>query len=278
MLARQIKVIDIEPEGFANFSDVFPNISAVRPQAVLWHEEGNPRRLLVNGVDTRVGYSRIRDARETAMAIYEMLSGKVRRVVVTDMDHYDRIYAAQNLIPKQDEGKYDYLERVNRVIISQFNESLAIYPQPCLDRGPVGFNQMRSFVSNEIPEGKCLILAVFDRDMLYFSFVARISAGAAGLVTSFDHWRNLPEQARFTGESLESAVEQVEKTLGPVACALYLERKKFEQLFDGQRHDSLTGSLVQDSGAFGYSSLTGSAERAFLNTAGFFAYVPVWIP
>ena len=278
MISRRIRVIDIDPGGFANFSDVFERLSSMRPQAVLWHEEGNPRRLLINGVDTQVGSSRVRDARETAMSLYEMLSGRVRRVVVTDMDNYDRIYAAQNLTPKQDEEKYHYLERVNQVVISQFNESLAIYPQPSLDRGPVGFRQMRSFVSNEIPEGNCLVLAVFDRDFLYFSFVARIRAGAAELVTSFDLWENLPKLARFANESLESVVEQVKKTLGPVACALYLERKKFERLFDGRRHDSLPGSLIQDSGAFGYSSLTGEAERAFLNTAGFFAYVPVWIP
>jgi len=57
MIARRIEVIDIDPGGFANFSNVFPRLSARRYQAVLWHEEGNPRRLLINGRDTRVGSS-----------------------------------------------------------------------------------------------------------------------------------------------------------------------------------------------------------------------------
>lgn len=278
MIARQIEVIDIDPKGFADFSNVFPRLSAMRPQAVLWHEEGNPRRLLINGRDTRIDSSPVRDARETAMALYKKLSERVHRVVVTDMDNYDRIYAAQNLTPKQDEEKYHYLERLNEVVISQFNERMAIYPEPSLDRGPVGFRQMSSFVSNEIPAGNCLVFAVFDRELLYFSFVARIRSGAAELVTSFDHWKGLPGLVRFTSESLESVTEQVEKALGPVACGLYLEREEFERLFDGRRHDSLPASLIPDSRAFGYSGLPGLAERVFLNTAGFFAYVPVWVP
>ena len=279
MIARRIQIVDIDPGGFAVFSRVFPRLSTMRPQAVLWHEEGNPRRLLINGRDTKVGSLPVRDARETAAALYQRLSGSVRRVVVTDMDHYDRLYAAQNLVPKQDEEKYQYLARVNEVVIAQFNEHVAIYPQPGLDRGPVGFRRMSAFVLNEIPEGHCLVLAVFDRDTsLEFSFVARIRSGAAELVTSFDLWEGLPEQARFTGESLESALEYVEKTIGPVACGLYLESREFERLFDGRRHDSLPGQLARTSGTLGYSSLPAAPEEAFLNTAGFFAYVPVWIP
>jgi len=278
MLGRQVKLIDIDPEGYLNFSRTFPRLSRISPQAVLWHEEGIPRRMLIGERERPVSVSHIADARITAKAVYESFRGKVRRVVVTDLEGYDRIYAAQNQLPEPDEEKYHYLARMNRALIAQFDERVAIYPETSLDRGPVALESVRSFMSEKLPEQSSLIFAVFDNQELYFSFVVRVRSGEADLVTSFDHWEALIGQSSFSSEGLDRTVEVVGEEFGPVACALFMERRDFERLYDGRRHARLPASLILASRAFGYSSLPGVAETAFLNTAGLFAYVPVYIP
>lgn len=278
MIDRNMEIIDVDPRGFANFSAVFPHLSTVSPQLVLWHEEGIPRRMILDKEIQTVSISRVEDARQAAMMLYSRQEGKVRRVVVTDLEGYDSLYAAQNLWPEPDEDKYSYLCRVNQALIKTFDRNVAVYPEPTLDRGPVAFEKMRSFIGRQLPDQCCLIFAVFEEGELYFSFVARIRSHAADLITSFDHWGDTLAGIGLGSRDVEMAVEAVAAQYGPPACALFIERMDFERLYDGRLHEELPYSLILDSRAFGYPSLAEASEEAFLNTAGFFAYAPVRIP
>jgi len=281
VLARHFGIIDIDPTGYANFSSVFPALTTISPQMVLWHEEGIPRRLLLDGQDQSIGISQVEDARATAKWLYEYHSKKVRRVVVTDLQGYDRLYTARNLWPEPDEDQYHFLSRMQQALIEVFDASVAVYPEPNLDRGPVAYGRIRSFVTRELPDPGCVIFAVFEEEQLYFSFVVRMRKAEVDLVTSFDHWRELSDSVRLSGEELDRTVGIVAKSskeFGPVACALFLARRDFDRLFDGTLHAELPDSLILSSRAFGCSNLPGAAEEAFLKTAGLFAYVPVRIP
>ena len=278
MIARTLSVIDLDPAGYANFSESFAQLSCGHPQAVLWHEEGFPRKMLLGGEVISVPFNRILDARDTAREIYENFSGRARRVVVTDLEGYDRLYAAVNPSPEAGEGKYRFQERMNRQLAASFDERKAIYPLPDMTRGPVAFEQMRAFLTGRFPQVASLIFAVFEEEKLYFSFVARAGFGLVDLVTSFEHWPGLTREVKFSAESLDQTVERVAGELGEVAGALFLGKKDFERLYDGKRHDSLPVSLILSGAAFGYSGLPGVAENTFLKTAALFCYVPVWVP
>ena len=278
MIAQTMSVIDLDPAGYSNFSESFAQLSCCNPQAVLWHEDGFPRKMLLGGEVISNPFNRVLDARETAREIFENLSGRARRVVVTDLDGYDRLYAAVNPAPEAGEVKYRFLERMNRRLAAAFDERTAIYPLPDLTRGPVAFQQMRAFLAGQFPQLASLIFAVFEDERLYFSFVARVRFSRVDLVTSFEHWPGLTEEVKFSAESLDLTVERVAGELGEVAGALFLGKKDFERLYDGKRHESLPVSLVLSGRAFGYSGLPGVAENTFLKTAALFSYVPVWIP
>ena len=91
MIAPEMKVIDIDPQGLAAFRDAAGMISQSAPQAVLWHEDGIPRRFVLGGEPRPFGISRVLDARRSAMAIYEKSSRQVRRVIVMDRKSYDHL-------------------------------------------------------------------------------------------------------------------------------------------------------------------------------------------
>ncbi len=277
MIARGMEIVDIEPEGYGNFLTVLEKLSPSRPVAVLWHEEGTVQRLTLDGETVQLGVRSVRDARSSASLLHAMLRGKARQVVVTDRRGYFRMCDTLNLMPLNGEEKYGYQCRLNAELGALAGKSFAIYPEPTLDRGPVDYARLSRYFSGHTASAAHVVLSVFDRRELYFSFVVRLGNGQAEWVSSFDHWPELAQEVEFSSESLDAVVQRVEQSLGPVACALYLARSDMERLFDGQRHDSLPGSLIVSSRAFGISNLPGVAERAFLNTAGLFAYVPVFV-
>jgi len=278
MIARQIKVIDLDPLQYARFSRLFDRLSSVSPQLVLWHEESIPRRQLLDGRSEPIRIYQIDDARRNARELYQSYRGKLSRVVVTDLDGYDRLYAAQNLKPEPDEEKYHYLERMYQAVRAEFDNTVAIYPEPNLDRGPVAYLKIRSFVRELQPDPGCLILAVFEDQSLFISFVARITQGEVDLVTSFDHWGSDLEDVRFSGADLERTVELVRRKYRAVAGALFVSRRHFDSLYDGKVHQDLPEPLNLGSNAFGFSIRPGGEQQTLLCTAGLFAYAPVRIP
>jgi len=278
MIAGQMQVVHLDPRQYANFCRVADRLNSVSPQLLLWHEESIPRRQLVEGRSEPVSIYRSDDARSVARELYKKYRGKIRRVVVTDLDGYDRLYAAQNPSPEPDEDKYHYLERMYRAVRAEFDNSLAIYPEPGLDRGPVACLGMRSFLKELQPDPCCLILAVFEGRSLFFSFVAGVAGGEVDLVTSFEHWSDELGQVGFTRPELGRAVELVGREYRAAAGALFLRLRDFERLFDGGRHDKLPETLVLGSNAFGFSNRPEKARQSLLYTAGLFAYVPVRIP
>ncbi len=278
MIARQIQVIDLDPFQYARFSAVFGRLSGVSPQLVLWHEESIPRRQLLDGRSEPVSIYRIDDARTSARDLYRSYRGKLRRVVVTDLEGYDRLYAARNLKPEPDEDKYHYLERMYRAVWAEFDKNAAIYPEPNLDRGPVAYLKIRSFLQELQPDPCCLILAVFEGESLYFSFVAGVARGRVDLVTGFDHWGKALEEVGFSGSGLNRAVELVGREYRTVAGALFLTRRDFDTLYDGNLHEGLPESPVPGGDAFGFSNRAEARLTTLLCTAGLFAYVPVRIP
>jgi len=278
MIARGMEIIDIEPAGYLNFLDLVPRISPSSPRAVLWHEEGMSMRLVVNGRRTEFGSQTVTDARESAARLYSRYSRQVRQVVVTDRDGYRRYCNAMNLSPRPGELKYDFQHRLNQALAALNGESFAIYPEPDLDRGPVAFGQLTEFFGSPAAETGNVLLGVFDNGQPYFSFVANLASGITRRVTSFEHWPGIIPVLEFSSDGLDKVVQQVEQTDGQVLCALFIARSDLERLFDGQRHDTLPGSLIVSSRAFGISNLPGVAERAFLACAGLFAYVPLFVP
>jgi hypothetical protein len=278
MIARGMEIVDIEPKGYGNYLSLLEKLSLSRSTAVLWHEEGMIQRLTLAGETLQVGVRTVRDARQSAERLHAMLRGRARQVVVTDRQSYFDMCDALNLMPLAGEEKYDYQGRINEELRALAGRPFAMYPEPTLDRGPVDYAQVKAFFADHTLSAIHVVFAVFDKGQLYFSFVVRLSNGQAEWVSSFDHWPELAQKAEFSTQSLDEVTQHVEQNLGPVACSLYLARSDMERLFDGKRHDSLPGSLIVSSRAFGISNLPGVAERAFLNTAGLFAYVPVLIP
>lgn len=277
MIARGMEIVDIEPEGYGKFLGMLEKLSPSRPHAVLWHEEGMVRQLTLDGKTVQAGVRSVRDARQSARHLFSLLRGRAKQVVVTDRQGYFRMCDTLNLTPLADEDKYSYQGRLAEALSALSGESFAIFPEPVPDRGPLVYSQVSSFFAGPAAGVSHVVLGVFDRRELYFSFVVRLRDGQAEWVSSFDHWPSMMQEVRFSADSLDAVVERVEQSLGPVACALYLARSDMERLFDGQRHDSLPGSLILSSRAFGISNLPGVAERAFLNAAGLFAYVPVFV-
>ncbi|MFC1544710.1 hypothetical protein ACFL4X_00945 [Gemmatimonadota bacterium] len=183
-----------------------------------------------------------------------------------------------NLTPRPGELKYEFQDRLNRALRSLSGESFAIYPEPDLDRGPVGYSQINGHFGGRGGEAENVVLGVFENGRLYISFVARLRNSLAEQVTSFDHWPEILPAVEFSSESLDRVVQTVEQADGPVACALFIDRADIKRLYDGQRHDALPGSLIVGSRAFGISNMPGVAERAFLACAGLFAYIPLLVP
>jgi hypothetical protein len=278
MIDIRVQVIDLNPLQYSRFSRVFDRLSSVRPQLVLWHEESMPRRQLIDGRAEPIGAYRIDDARDTARELFESYRKKLRRVVVTDLDGYDRLYAAHNLNPEPNEDKYHYLERMYQAVRAEFDKNVAIYPEPILDRGPVSYRRIRSFVEHLQPDPCCLILAVFDGQSLFFSLVAGVSHGKVDLVTSFEHWGKALSDVRFTGLELDRVKKLIGEKFHPVAGALFISRQDFFRLFNGESHEGRPESLPLGSMAFGYSVRPDSLQQTLLDTAGLFAYAPVRIP
>lgn len=276
MIAAGMRVIDIDPSGYTNFRSALERIRTDAPLALLWHEDGEPRRLTVDG-ELRPGATMaVRDARDTARRLHGALGGRARRVVVADMDGYLRVCRAMNLPPEEGEEKYAYLHRRNLELRAEFDESLAIYPEPGTDRGPVPFAGVSSFFAEHTrSEPAAVALGVFDRGEAYFGLVVRLERGAAVQAAGFEHWPALRRGVSFDAGGLDTVIREVEAAEGRVACGLFLDRPDFERLFDGRRHDALPGSLIVSGRAFGITNLPGVADRAFLYTAGLFAYVPV---
>lgn len=278
MIPRGMEVIDIAPEGYANFSRILARVSANRPRAVLWHTDGVTERLVVDGERAGIGVRAVRDARESARDLHARLAGRASQVVVTDRQGWLRMCETLNLLPRQGELKYVFQDRLNRALTELNGTSFAIYPELSLDRGPVAFRQLQSFFTAHSVEPVHVVLGVFDKAGLHFSFVARLSGGMATQVTSFDHWPGMPGDAAFNAGSLKAIVQQVERTSGPVACGLYMTREDFEKLYDGSRHSSLPFQPPVTGGrAFGISNLPVPTEDAWLNAAALFAYVPVFV-
>ncbi|MBN2287700.1 MAG: hypothetical protein JXQ83_00110 [Candidatus Glassbacteria bacterium] len=278
MISRELRVIDLDPVQWARFASVCARLSGVSPQLVLWHEESLSRRQLLDGRSEPVSIFRVDDARLSARELYDRYHGKLRRVVVSDLDGYDRLYAAQNLKPEPNEEKYHYLARMYQAVCAEFDRNVAIYPEPCLDRGPAAYLRMRSFLQELLPGPCCLILAVFDGQDLFCSLVARVSGSEVDLVAGFDHWGDALAGVSFSGTGLETAMQVVGRDYGEVAGAVFLSRRDFELLYDGELHDSLPGSAVPGSTAYGFSNRPDPAGQALLCTTGLFAYAPVVIP
>ncbi len=279
MISWNCRMIDIDPAGWAAYSTVFPRLSTEAPELLLWHESGLARRMLLAGEEQPPALHRVGDARQAARRLYDRHQDQVRRVVVTDLNGYDRLCAACGLRPGAGEGKHTFRERLCRSLCGTFDQNLAIFPEPHPDRGPVPMAELRAFLTRELPIPCCLLLAVFEGARPCFSFVVRMAGGQAVLITSFEHWKPLAAEAvSFTAEELDRAAAQVSRELGPVACGLFLQRGDFDRLFDGARHAELPGALILSGGAFGFSLLPGIAERALLCTCGLFAYLPVTVP
>lgn len=277
MTAPDMKVIDIDPRGLAAYREISRRISHSFPLAVLWHEDGIPRRFVLDNEPRPFGLSRVMDARRSAMTIHENHGHLVKRVIVTDRRGYDSLCRAQSLIPGESEPKYEYLGRVIDNVNSVQSESLGIYPPLSLDRGPLDYRQMRAFVATAGVERVSFLLVVFNGDRMSFSFVFRAERSRIDLVTSLDHWRNSIDPIGFSAESLDKAVGAVASELGLMAGALFIQERDFNRLYDGKRHESLPGSLILGGRAFGYSHLPGVPEEAMFHTAGLLAYVPDWM-
>ena len=126
---------------------------------------------------------------------------------------------------------------------------------------------MTEFLSEAGPGPVNVVLGVFERGRPHFSFVATLNEALTQRVTGFEYWTDLPA-VEFTAESLDNLVQAVESSDGPVASALFIERADLERLWDGERHDSLPGSLIVGGRAFGISNMPGVAERGFSGGGG----------
>ncbi len=277
MISPGMVVRDIDPRSWSAFSKYFPVLSMSRPQAVLWHEEGIPRKFVLGGEDRPFGLSRITDARLTARLIHDNNSYRVRRVIVTDLDGYESLCEAQNILPEPDEPRYTFLVRVIETINSRQSEKLGIYPALTLDRGPVDFQSVSRFMNDTMMSTGTLVLSVFSGQDLSFSLVARAERGQVTLVTSLDHFAGLPETLDFSAESLDRVVDMISTDMCQVAGGLFIQERDFARLFDGARHAAFPPALILGGQAFGFSQLPGVPEYTFLHTAGLFAYVPDWI-
>lgn len=277
MISPGMVVRDIDPRSWSAFSKYSPALSMSQPQAVLWHEEGIPRKFVLGGEDRPFGLSRITDARLTARLIHDNNSYRLKRVIVTDLDGYASLCEAQNILPEPVEPRYSFLGRVIETINSRQNEKLGIYPALTLDRGPVDFQSLSRFMNETMISDGVLFLSVFSGQDLSFSLVARAERGLVTLVTSLDRFAGLAEAFNFTAESLDRVVDIIASEMGQVAGGLFIQERDFARLFDGARHAVFPPALILGGQAFGFSQLPGVPEDTFLHTAGLFAYVPDWI-
>ena len=283
MIGINFKAIEIDPLGYENFIASSARVSISNFEAVLWHEQGINRRWMIGGRERSLsGISpRFPDASLEAERLYYKLGGRARRVVITNRAGAQKLYAAQNIRPDLNETKFQYLQRVNEAILSACDKATAVFPQPSLDRGPVGYAAMEKFTLDNLENGGCLALAVFDGKKLHFSFVVHFSSGQAELVTSFERWNGLRESVSFSAESLSQVQNLIQTDLGPVACAAFLSRQDFERLFDGNRKTRLPRSFKLGQTGFACTPVqnekASALEKKILHTAGILAYIPAWI-
>jgi hypothetical protein len=277
LISPGMVVRDIDPVSWSVFSRYFPALSRSRPQAVLWHEDGIPRKFVLGGEDRPFGLSRITDARLTAKLIHDNNSYRVRRVIVTDHDGYESLCEAQNLPSEPDEPRYSFLGRVIDTINSRQSDKLGIYPPLTLDRGPVDFQSMSRFMSEAMMPAGTLFLSVFNGQDLSFSLVALAERGLVTLVTSLEHFASRAAPLDFSAESLDRVVDMISADIGRVAGGLFIQERDFARLFDGFRHAEFPPALILGGQAFGFSELPGVPEDTFLHASGLFAYVPDWI-
>ncbi|MCE5271338.1 hypothetical protein LLH00_08635 [bacterium] len=276
MISPRMTVREIDPRGWSAYVGYLQKISQRAPQAVLWHEDGIPRRFVLDGEARQFGLSRITDARISARLIYDNNSYRVRRVIITDRDSYDNLCAAQNLTPAPDEGRYAFLARVIEAVKACQNEKFGIYPELSLDRGPVGFQAMSDFLRQNMSVAGTFLLSVFAEENLSFSLIASVEQGEVTLVTSLDRYAGSWAAVDFSAESLDRAAEMISGELGPLAGGLFIQERDFTRLFDGAGHAEFPSALILGGLAFGYSQLPGVVENTLLHTAGLFAYAPDW--
>ncbi len=276
MISPRMTVRQIDPRGWSAYSGCLQKITQRGPQAVLWHEDGIPRRFVLDGEARQFGLSRITDARISARLIYDNNSYRVRRVLVTDRDSYDRLCAAQNLTPEPDERRYAFLARVVEAVRACQNEKFGMYPELSLDRGPAGFQAMGDFLRQNIKGTGSFLLAVFSEQGLSFSLIASVEQGEVTLVTSLDRYVGRGEAFEFSAESLDRAAEIISGDLSQLAGGLFIQERDFSRLYDGAGHAEFPSALILGGRAFGYSQLPGVVENTLLHTAGLFAYVPDW--
>lgn len=219
MIAADVLIVDLEPEGFAHLSEVLSHrIYRTSSEIQILHTGGQ----VLNVVDTREGViDRYResfdDPQERAEEIFQ--EAGVKRVLVIDKSGIDSLCEAQVGLAMTIGTQTELLWRANEEFFR--SPAVAVAPKPALSPWPGIFDGMKT-----IGDEWWMVLGAWKGEDLYLSLIAKVEGGLVTFATSADGLGERPRR-RESGRLIE-----IVESRGLVAVALLCDILELERILN----------------------------------------------
>lgn len=217
MIAADVLIVDLEPEGFAHLSEVVSHrIYRASSEIQILHSAGE----VLNVVDTREGVvDRYRESFDDPQARAEELlrEAGVERVLVVDKNGIDSLCEAQVRLAMSIDTQTELLWRANEEFLR--SSAVAVAPKPAVSPWPQIFDRMKA-----IGGEWWVVLGAWKGEDLYLSLIAKVEGRLVTFATSADSFGERPPRRESS-----RLIEMVERR-GPVAVALLCDIVELDRI------------------------------------------------
>lgn len=221
MIAPDVLIVDLEPEGFALLSELASKrVYRTAPEIHVLHRSGK----VLNVVHTTEGViDKFREHfDDPASRAREILATSgAERVILVDKDPISELSTAQVDLARRVETQTELLWRANQMFFSAPGVAVSPKAKPSF-WGAI-------FERAAAPRGDYwAVFGAWSEEMLAVSLIARIQRGLITLLTSADHFGERP------GRSQASRLIDMVEEQGPVVLALGCDLDDLKRLFSSE--------------------------------------------
>lgn len=235
MIGESALMVDIDPRQMRRFYDLVL-LSPKKRRLFLLHDNGR----VVKAVDTETGlkpdlWGRIEDPEARAKELFDAESG-VEEVWILERSAVRHYLGAVQATYTPNETGDEYFDRAFRSL-GHYPGGIVKYPPdfPGLRYTGIEWVEARDFVRRYLPPDSVLILAAFDGEEIWTSWIVTIRDSRIVRITSSDAIMDLDGRLRDWRSRYRELVEKCNVWIGQVSLGLFMDREALEGLVASSR-------------------------------------------